>query len=138
MPERGFYICISTYEEVGHGASYVPEEVKEFISVDMGCIGEDLSCTERDVSICAKDSGGPYDYDITTLMSNLAKENNIRHAIDIYPFYGSDTGAALKGGNNIKGGLIGPGVAHSHGMERSHIDGVIATFDLLRAYIDRK
>ena len=138
VPERGFYICISTYEEVGHGASYVPEEVKEFISVDMGCIGEDLSCTERDVSICAKDSGGPYDYDITTLMSNLAKENNIRHAIDIYPFYGSDTGAALKGGNNIKGGLIGPGVAHSHGMERSHIDGVIATFDLLRAYIDRK
>ncbi len=138
VPERGFYICISTYEEVGHGASYVPEDVKEFISVDMGCIGEDLSCTERDVSICAKDSGGPYDYDITTLMSNLAKENNICHAIDIYPFYGSDTGAALKGGNNIKGGLIGPGVAHSHGMERSHIDGVIATFDLLRAYIDRK
>ena len=116
----------------------MPEEVKEFISVDMGCIGEDLSCTERDVSICAKDSGGPYDYDITTLMSNLAKENNIRHAIDIYPFYGSDTGAALKGGNNIKGGLIGPGVAHSHGMERSHIDGVIATFNLLKAYIDRK
>lgn len=137
VPERGFYICISTYEEVGHGASWLPEEVKEFISVDMGCIGDDLSCTERDVSICAKDSGGPYDYEITTTMSNLAKEKNIRHAVDIYPYYGSDTGAALRGGNNIKGGLIGPGVAASHGMERSHIDAVQATFSLLDAYINR-
>ncbi len=137
VPERGFYICISTYEEVGHGASWLPEEVKEFISVDMGCIGDDLSCTERDVSICAKDSGGPYDYEITTTMSNLAKENHIRHAVDIYPYYGSDTGAALRGGNNIKGGLIGPGVAASHGMERSHKDAVLATFNLLDAYINR-
>ncbi len=137
VPERGFYICISTYEEVGHGASWLPEEVKEFISVDMGCIGDDLSCTERDVSICAKDSGGPYDYEITTTMSNLAKENHIRHAVDIYPYYGSDTGAALRGGNNIKGGLIGPGVAASHGMERSHKDAVLATFSLLDAYINR-
>ncbi len=137
IPERGFYICISTYEEVGHGASWVPEDVKEFISVDMGCIGDDLSCTERDVSICAKDSGGPYDYEITSTMSKLAKEKGIRHAVDIYPYYGSDTGAALKGGNNIRGGLIGPGVAASHGMERSHIDGVKATFELLDAYINR-
>ena len=34
------------------------------IAVDMGCIGEDLSCSEYDVSICAKDSSGPYDYNM--------------------------------------------------------------------------
>ena len=51
------------YEEVGHGgAASVPAGVTEAISVDMGCVGDGLECTERQVSICAKDSGGPYSY----------------------------------------------------------------------------
>ena len=37
----------------------VPDGVTEAISVDMGCVGEGVQCTERQVSICAKDSGGP-------------------------------------------------------------------------------
>ena len=101
-------VFISTYEEVGHGSSYIPSDITEMIAVDMGCIGEDLSCTEYDVSICAKDSNGPYDYNMVTDLINLAKENNIRYAVDIYPMYGSDVGAALKGGNDIRGALIGP------------------------------
>ena len=39
---------------------------EELISVDMGCVGDGLACTEREVSICAKDSGGPYNYAVTT------------------------------------------------------------------------
>ena len=107
-PKYKTKIFISVYEEVGHGASYLPEDITEFIAVDMGCIGDDLSCTEYDVSICAKDSGGPYDYKITSDLIELAKNNNLSYAVDIYPRYGSDVGAALRGGNNIKGGLIGP------------------------------
>ena len=99
----------------------------------MGCVGEDLSCKETQVSICAKDSGGPYDYDLVSTMIELSKTNHIDYVVDIYPMYGSDTGAALRGGNNIKGGLIGPGVAASHGMERSHMDGVSATYGLIMA-----
>lgn len=127
----------STYEEVGHGMAALPTDVSihELISVDMGCIGLDLSCTEYDVSICAKDSSGPYDYDLTSRFIELAKENEIAHAVDIYPMYGSDTSAALRGGNDIRGGLIGPGVAASHGMERTHLDAVKATIDLISAYI---
>ena len=134
-PQNNLMFIISTYEEVGHGSSHIPQEISELIAVDMGCIGEDLACTEYDVSICAKDSSGPYDYDMTTKMATLAQTNNIPHAIDIYPFYGSDVSAALRGGNDIKGALIGPGVHASHGMERTHYTAVQATIDLILAYI---
>lgn len=133
-PRNTLKLIVSTYEEVGHGASSIPD-IDELIAVDMGCIGLDLNCTEYDVSICAKDSSGPYDYDLTNTLINLAKENNLQYAVDIYPFYGSDVSAALRAGNNIKGGLIGPGVSASHGMERTHYQGVENTLKLLIAYL---
>lgn len=129
------YFMFSTYEEVGHGASWIPADVTEMLAVDMGCIGTDLSCTEYDVSICAKDSGGPYDYLMTSRLIELAKLNELNYAVDIYPMYGSDAGAALKGGNNIRAALIGPGVHASHGMERTHMQGVSAAYALLQAYL---
>ncbi|WP_315074921.1 M42 family metallopeptidase [uncultured Clostridium sp.] len=135
VPKYTTKILISTYEEVGHGASYIPNNITEMISVDMGCIGDDLSCSEYDVSICAKDSGGPYDYNMVTRLVNLAKENELKYAVDIYPFYGSDVGAALKGGNNLRGALIGPGVSASHGMERTHYSAFENTIKLLYLYL---
>ena len=130
-------IIISTYEEVGHGSSSIPSNIDELIAVDMGCIGEDLACSEYDVSICAKDSGGPYDYQMTSELIELAKENQLQYAVDIYPFYGSDVGAALRGGNDIKGALIGPGVHASHGMERTHSQAIENTFKLIMAYLTK-
>ena len=135
IPRFKTKILISNYEEVGHGTSYIPSDITEMIAVDMGCIGEDLSCTEYDVSICAKDSGGPYDYNMVTDLVNLAKNNNISYAVDIYPMYGSDVGAALKAGNNIRGALIGPGVHASHGMERTHYNALENTIKLLALYL---
>ncbi|WP_053986144.1 M42 family metallopeptidase [Niameybacter massiliensis] len=135
IPTYTLKIFISVYEEVGHGSSYIPADITEMIAVDMGCIGQDLSCTEQDVSICAKDSGGPYDYQMTSKLIELAKVNGLRFAVDVYPMYGSDVGAALRGGNNIRGALIGPGVHASHGMERTHYDGLENTIKLLYYYI---
>jgi putative aminopeptidase FrvX len=43
--------------------------------------------------------------------------------------------AALRSGYDVKHSLIGPGVYASHGYERTHIDGMTATFDLLVAYL---
>ena len=134
-PKRNLFIMFSTYEEVGHGSAWLPDDIHELLAVDMGCIGLDLACSEQDVSICAKDSGGPYDYEMTSRLISLAKAHNIRHVIDIYPRYSSDVTAAYHGGNNIRGALIGPGVHASHGMERTHYDGVEATMKLLMAYI---
>lgn len=134
---RKVSLLFTVYEEVGHGGSVVPDDTKEMISVDMGCVGSDLGCTERMVSICAKDSGGPYNYDLITALSNLAKEKNLDYAIDVYPHYGSDVETTLRAGYDIRHGLIGPGVYASHNYERSHMDGVHNTFELLKAYITR-
>ncbi len=136
-PQHNLYFMISTFEEVGHGSSYIDSQVDELIAVDMGCIGEDLACKEYDVSICAKDSSGPYDYDMTSTFIKLAKEHQLQYAVDIYPFYSSDVSAALRGGQNIKGALIGPGVHASHGMERTHIQAVENTYQLILAYINK-
>lgn len=135
QPLHTIKLVISTYEEVGHGASYIPEEITEFIAVDMGALGEDLSGSEKHVSICAKDSSGPYDYGMTTKLIELAKREELPYAVDIYPHYGSDATAALRGGSNIRAALLGPGVHASHGMERSHADAIVNTAALLLAYV---
>lgn len=132
---RPVKLVLSTYEEVGHGAAYIPEDITEMIAVDMGALGDDLSATERDVSICAKDSSGPYDYGMTSRLIELAKREGLAHAVDIYPHYGSDASAALRGGSNIRAALIGPGVHASHGMERTHADAIAGTAALLLAYM---
>ena len=134
---RKVSLLFTVYEEVGHGGSFVPADTREMISVDMGCVGGDLGCTERMVSICAKDSGGPYNYDLVTELSNIARELDLGYAIDVYPHYGSDVEATLRAGYDIRHGLIGPGVYASHNYERSHIEGVRNTYELLRTYVQR-
>jgi len=135
VPEYTTKVFISTYEEVGHGSAYIPADITEMLAVDMGCIGEDLSCTEYDVSICAKDSGGPYDYNMVSRLVELAKGNQLKYVVDIYPMYGSDVGAALSAGNDIRGALIGPGVHASHGMERTHYEALENTIRLIYLYL---
>lgn len=136
-PDYDTFFFFTVYEEVGHGASALDEEFDEFITVDMGCIGLDLAGSEYKVSIAAKDASGPYDYDITTKLINIAKENKIDYAVDIFPFYSSDVSAALRGGGSFKGALIGPGVHASHGMERTHLNAILETIKLLNKYICR-
>ena len=134
---RKVYAHITVYEEVGHGGSgSVPAGVTEAISVDMGCVGDGLQCTERQVSICAKDSGGPYSYEVVGKLIDAAKKTEADYAVDVYPFYGSDVEATLRGGYDIRHGLIGAGVYASHGYERSHIDGVYNTLKVLAGYLD--
>ena len=136
--DRPVWMHITVFEEVGHGAAAtVPDGVTELLSVDMGCVGEGLSCDERKVSICVKDSGGPYNYAVTRRLIELAREQSIPYAADVYPFYGSDADCALSAGHDCKHALIGAGVYASHGYERSHVEGAQATLDLLRAYLTR-
>ena len=136
LPRRT-YLHITVYEEVGHGgAGSVPAGVTEAISVDMGCVGDGLSCTERQVSICAKDSGGPYSYAVVGKLIAAAKREEADYAVDVYPFYGSDVEATLSAGNDIRHGLIGAGVYASHGYERSHIDGVYNSLKVLKGYLE--
>jgi len=137
VPERRTYVHITVYEEVGHGgASNVPDGVTEAISVDMGCVGEGLTCTERQVSICAKDSAGPYSYEVVGKLIEAARKTGADYAVDVYPFYSSDVDVTLGAGFDIRHGLIGPGVYASHGYERSHMEGVYNTLKVLCGYLD--
>lgn len=135
-PSRRVYVHVTVYEEVGHGgAASVPAGVTEAISVDMGCVGHGVVCTERQVSICAKDSGGPYSYEVVSGLIAAAEAQGADFAVDVYPYYGSDVEATLRAGNDIRHGLIGAGVYASHGYERSHEDGVKNTLLVLRGYL---
>ena len=136
-PMRRTWVHVTVYEEVGHGGSgSVPAGVTEAISVDMGCVGDGLNCTERQVSICAKDSGGPYNYEVVGKLMEAAKKTGADYAVDVYPMYGSDVEATLRAGFDIRHGLIGAGVYASHGYERSHIDGVYNTLKVLCGYLE--
>ena len=138
-PSRKVYQHMTVFEEVGHGAcASVPSDVVELLSVDMGCVGDGLECTEHQVSICAKDGRGPYNYQVTQNLVKSAKETGVDYAVDVYPFYGSDADAALGAGIDARHGLIGAGVYASHGYERTHKDGVMNTFCLLCSYINNK
>ena len=133
---RHTYLHITVYEEVGHGGcASVPAGVTESISVDMGCVGDGLQCTERQVSICAKDSGGPYSYAVVGKLIEAAKREGADYAVDVYPHYGSDVEATLRAGYDIRHGLIGSGVYASHGYERSHKAGVLNTLKTLKGYL---
>lgn len=63
-------------EELGMGAAYIPEDVSEVISIDIGLVGPELDGNEFAVSICAKDALQIYDYDITTRLVEYAKRRN--------------------------------------------------------------
>lgn len=135
-PQRRIYAHITVYEEVGHGgAGSLPQGVTDAISVDMGCVGEGLDCTERQVSICCKDSGGPYSYSLVSELIDAARREQADFAVDVYPHYGSDVEATLSAGYDIRHGLIGAGVYASHGYERSHIDGVMNTLKVLKGFL---
>lgn len=135
--KRKVYVHVTVYEEVGHGGSAsVPAGVTEAISVDMGCVGSGLKCTEKQVSICAKDSGGPYSYHVVGKLIDAAKREGADYAVDVYPHYGSDVETTLAAGNDVRHGLIGAGVYASHGYERSHIDGVWNTLKVLKGYLE--
>lgn len=134
--KRHISLHFTVYEEVGHGASAtIPDDTTEILSVDMGCVGNGLTCDEQMVSICAKDSAGPYNYQMVDKLIHLAKKHNLNYAIDVYPFYSSDAQVAVRSGYDVKHALIGPGVYASHGYERSHRDGALNTLQLLLAYI---
>ncbi|MBK9246830.1 MAG: M42 family metallopeptidase [Ignavibacteria bacterium] len=130
-------LFFSNYEEVGHGGTcgYSPT-IKDLLVIDMGVLGDTCDGQETLCSICVKDSSGPYDFHFRKKLVELADQHKIPYALDVYPYYSSDGSAARSAGNDFRVALIGPGVAASHGVERTHSLGIEATIDLCLAYID--
>lgn len=130
------YFLISNYEEVGFGGNAgIPEDVVEYIAVDMGALGDGQHSDEYTVSICAKDSSGPYDIGLRRKFTALCKTHEIPYKVDVYPYYGSDASAAIRAGYDVRHALIGPGIESSHSYERTHLSSMEATRELLNRYV---
>ena len=129
-------IYFSNNEEIGYGGnSNIDSKVVEYLAVDMGAMGDGQQTDEYTVSIYVKDSSGPYHFNFRNHLVNLAKKHKIPYQLDIYPYYGSDASAAMRAGADVKHALIGPGVESSHSYERSHIESIKATYELLSQYL---
>ena len=135
-PVRSVYFHISNYEEVGHGAAAgIPDDAVELISVDMAVAGPGQESDEFHATLCIKDSGGTYHFDLNNKLRALAEKNNIPHKTDVYPFYSSDGEAFWRAGGDAAMSLIGPGIDASHNYERAHMDGLNATTNWIMAYL---
>ena len=134
-PKYRTMIGFTFMEEVMLGGNYMPPEVSEAVALDIGCIGPDQEGTEFGVSICAYDNNGPYNYELTTRLILLAEKLGCEYAVDTFRHYGSDCSAAIKGGCNVKVGVFGMAVSCSHGRERTHLEGLRNTMDLLIGYV---
>lgn len=133
------HFLISNNEEIGYGGnSNITPETVEYLAVDMGAMGDGQATDEYTVSICVKDASGPYHYELRKKLVQLAKDNDIRYKLDIYPFYGSDASAAIRAGHDIVHGLIGPGIDSSHAFERTHESSIENTTKLLYQYVQSK
>ena len=135
-PRQRTTIHISNYEEVGHGAAAgFPDDIVDLLTVDMAVVAPKQQSDEYSVTICAKDSAGPYHFGFRRELEALAKVNDLRYCVDIYPFYGSDGEAYWRAGGDVRVSLIGPGVDASHHYERTHRDALENTAQLIAAYL---
>jgi putative aminopeptidase FrvX len=135
-PSRTTTLLISNYEEVGHGAAAgIPADVEELLVVDMAAVGEGQNSDEFHVSLCVKDSGGPYHHGLSDQLRSLAEKYAIPYKVDIYPHYGSDGEAFWSAGGDVAVALIGPGVDASHSYERTHTEALLATTKWVLAYL---
>lgn len=136
QPAQDTAFLIANYEEVGHGgAAGWPFALDELLAIDMGAIGDSQNTDEFSVSICVKDGGGPYHFDMNNKLRRLAAAHQIPFKPDIYVFYSSDGTAYWRAGGDARVGLIGPGVDCSHAYERTHRDALEHTAHLLARYL---
>ncbi|MCH5325198.1 MAG: M42 family metallopeptidase [Eubacterium sp.] len=126
----------SVYEEIGHGTSWLPDDVKDILAIDIAPTGERQTSDERKVSIFCKDSRYPYHWELTNELRAAAIREDVDYVMDVFtPHYGSDGDTSIAAGHDVRHAAIGPGTANSHGYERTHMDGLKNTYGLLMTYL---
>ena len=136
IPQQRTTIHISNYEEVGHGAAAsLPDDLYELVAIDMAPVGEGQTADEFHTTICVKDRGGPYHHKLTRRLEEIARTTKIPYKVDVYPHYASDGEAYWRAGGDVRVALLGPGIDASHHYERTHIDSLRATSQLIITYL---
>lgn len=136
IPSVESYMLFTISEEVGSGASAVLHgDVSEMVSIDNSTVAPGQNSLERGITICMKDSSGPFDYHLTHKLIDLCEDHHLPYARDIFKFYRCDAASALEAGNDIRTALVCFGCDSSHGYERTHIDSLVALTELLCHYL---
>ncbi len=132
----GAHLLVTISEEVGHGASSgLYHDVAEMLSIDAAVVAPGQHSTETGVTIAMQDMHGPFDYHLVRRLSQLAEVHGIESHRDIFRYYRSDVASALEAGVETRAALIGFGVDATHGHERTHVDSITATAELIALYL---
>ena len=130
------HLLFTISEEVGSGASAIlHQDVAEMVSIDTGPSAPGQSTDEYGVTICVKDSVGPFDYHLTHHLIELCKESNIPFKRDVFKHYRCDSASAIEAGNDIRTALVCFGADATHGYERCHEKTLDALGKLLLNYM---
>ena len=130
------HLLFTISEEVGSGASAIlHQDVAEMVSIDTGPSAPGQSTDEYGVTICVKDSVGPFDYHLTHHLIELCKESNIPFKRDVFKHYRCDSASAIEAGNDIRTALVCFGADATHGYERCHEKSLDALGKLLLNYL---
>ena len=125
------------YEEIGHGGAYVPDEVDEYVALDITLLGPDYDGDEHSVGVIVSDHKGPYDWDLSNQLIRCAQEacDEGRWNTQVCFHYSTDANAAYVLGNNLRRGAFGMACLNTHGRERCHVDALVQTQKLAYAYL---
>jgi putative aminopeptidase FrvX len=129
-------IHVSNYEEVCHGgATGFPDDLAELLAIDVAPLGRGQNSDEYSCSLGVQDVDGPYDIHLGRKLRRLAAAHDIPLRPDVFTQYATDAKAYWKAGGDVRVALIGPGTDATHGYERTHLDALIATTQLIAAYL---
>jgi len=87
------------------------------------------------VTVCIKDSSGPFDYHLTHLLIELCQRHKILHQRDVFKYYRCDAASAIEAGNDLRTALTCFGLDASHGYERTHLDSLESLAQLMTVYM---
>jgi peptidase M42 family hydrolase len=133
------HLLFTISEEVGSGASGVLHgDVAEMLTIDAGPAAPGQNTDEFGVTVCMKDSSGPFDYHLTHKLLRLCSDFGIRHKRDVFRYYRCDSASAIEAGNDIRTALVCFGTDATHGYERCHEQSLVALGELLGFYLQSK
>ena len=115
----------------------MPRECSEYVAIDITLVGPDYDSDEHQVGVIASDAKGPYDWNLTNTLIDCAEEacDPEKWNTQVCFHYSTDANAAYAHANNIAAGAFGMACTNTHGRERFHVDAMVETEKLTRAYI---
>lgn len=138
-PQVDTWVVWTRSEEVDTGASgQLPADVAEALAVDIAIVAPGQAASEHDAVLVMADSLGPYDRAVTLAVAEAAASRDLPLIRDVFPHYHSDVDAMWLAGADIAGAAVGFGVSSGHALERTHVEALARTAEVVGAWLDTR